>query len=648
MSQFEDWNKVDDDENDELQDTSFFEGKKDIILFAIDCSTSMQTLHADPKKEGAQTSHLLTALEAAMQIQKRKIVVGPNDAAGILLFNTARKSESTSRGSTEYKRGTYVYEPISQIDAPKIQGLIQLLHEARDNHEWLRYEFPPAESRVPLGDVFTSCNWALRDGTPKSGIKRIFLITDEDDPHPGAKSAQLVTSARTTLVDLNQAGVSVEPFFISTEQKPFDPTKFYSTILGPSVEEGDEESEGLLPDSISVTRIDELLAQMRFREMPKRSLFNLPFELAEGFVIEVKGYGLVTEQKKGNYKYFMDTGDRLEVVEPKTSYVDEQQQRDVEKEKILYGMQLGPPAEDEDEEEFGVRSVPKRNKVFFTAEEVRSFRTLGLTPGIKLLGFKDASELAIEDNVRHSTFIFPDEQTYAGSRRTFSALLKTLVRKNKIGIVRTLFRVNSSPAFCALYPQEEKTNESGFTEPAGFHLIQYPFADDLRSAPIEEGIKAPPEAIDAAKLWIAKLQIKNGGYPPDANPNPALAYHYAQLEASAFREEYDPETFEDATLPKLDAMHKRAGPLVREWKQAVEGSVRADTVFVQKDSAGRKRKADTSVGEAEIHSKYESGQLAKLRVDQLREFLRDKSEASSGKKAELVERVAEYLEKHKH
>lgn len=30
--------------------------------------------------------------------------------------------------------------------------------------------------------------------------------------------------------DLTQAGVSVEPFFISTDEKPFDPTKFYSVF----------------------------------------------------------------------------------------------------------------------------------------------------------------------------------------------------------------------------------------------------------------------------------------------------------------------------------------------------------------------------------------------------------------------------------
>ena len=37
----------------------------------------------------------------------------------------------------------------------------------------------------------------------------------------------------------------------------------------------------------------------------------------------MKGYGLVTEQKKGLYKYFADFGDRMEVVDTRTSYVDE-------------------------------------------------------------------------------------------------------------------------------------------------------------------------------------------------------------------------------------------------------------------------------------------------------------------------------------
>lgn len=48
----------------------------------------MQELRDDPNVEGGKTSHLYTALEAAMQIQKRKVIVGPNDSVGVILFNT--------------------------------------------------------------------------------------------------------------------------------------------------------------------------------------------------------------------------------------------------------------------------------------------------------------------------------------------------------------------------------------------------------------------------------------------------------------------------------------------------------------------------------------------------------------------------------
>ena len=82
----------------------------------------------------------------------------------------------------------------------------------------LREEYPPMDThRTPMGDVFTSCNWALRDGfvhipfsfqryttnaagsAPKTGFKRIFLITDEDDPHTGSDTSRLMTTAKTNL-----------------------------------------------------------------------------------------------------------------------------------------------------------------------------------------------------------------------------------------------------------------------------------------------------------------------------------------------------------------------------------------------------------------------------------------------------------------
>ena len=71
---------------------------------------------------------------------------------------------------------------MEQVNAPKIQELNEFLDGMRfikwiyhDNlscyaevaldHTKLRKVFTPKEgARVPMGDVFTSCNWMLRDG----------------------------------------------------------------------------------------------------------------------------------------------------------------------------------------------------------------------------------------------------------------------------------------------------------------------------------------------------------------------------------------------------------------------------------------------------------------------------------------------------
>ncbi|KAG2017394.1 Ku70 [Coprinopsis cinerea AmutBmut pab1-1] len=648
MAPYDEWNKIDDEEDEELQDYSLFDGKRDVILFCIDCSESMQELYDHPDYEDVKTSKLNRALDAAMQIEKRKILSGPNDSVGIMLFNTTRKAEGGGYAS-EIKKGTHLYQPISLLSAPKVQEIIRLLDAAQEDPEELRREFPPVKDKnVPIGDVFTSANWILRDGAPKTATKRVFLITDEDDPHPGPGRHQLITSARTTLIDLVQAGVTVEPFFISTEEKPFDVSKFYSSVLLPTNLEDDEELQqdgSLLPESISIARIEDLLEQMRIHESPKRTLFSVPFHLGEGFTIGVKGYALITEQSKGAYKYFADLGDRMEVAKVKTVYVDEDRDAEVDKSRFVFGAGAGTAAANNDgdgeDDSFGVRKVKIGQRPFYTPEEIRSFRTLGLQSGIRLLGFKDRSVMVFEDNIKHSYFIYPDEMTYSGSKRTFKALLNSMIEKDKIGLALVLMRKNASPVFCYLLPQKETRDGAYQVDPPGIHIIPLPFADDIRAAPFDEALRASAPLVEKAKAFVDKLKIKQGTYPPDAYPNPALAYHNAQLEASAFREEYDPDSFEDLTLPPVEGIHKRAGKLLKGWKEALEEDPSFDVVPVA--TTGSKRKADVPVNEAEVRSHYENDTLSKLKVDQLKEFLRSKGAAVSGKKDELIQRVSDIL-----
>lgn len=62
-----------------------------------------------------------------------------------------------------------------------------------------------------------------------------------------------------------------------------------SVLLPTNLIDDDEVEPGVLLEAVSITRIEDLLDQMKFREVPKRALFSVPLELAENFVIGVKG-----------------------------------------------------------------------------------------------------------------------------------------------------------------------------------------------------------------------------------------------------------------------------------------------------------------------------------------------------------------------
>lgn len=60
-------------------------------------------------------------------------------------------------------------------------------------------------------------------------------------------------------------------------------------LLPTNVVDTDDMEGHILPENISIARVEDLLEQMRIREVPKRAQFSVPFQLAEGFTIGVKG-----------------------------------------------------------------------------------------------------------------------------------------------------------------------------------------------------------------------------------------------------------------------------------------------------------------------------------------------------------------------
>ena len=97
------------------------------------------------------------------------------------------------------------------------------------------------------------------------------------------------------------------------------------------------------------------------------------------------------------------------------------------------------------------------------------------------MGFKPRTYLKVHHNIKHSYFIYPDEKRVTGSSQVIDALVKEMIKDDKIAIVRFIPRDNSVVRFCALLPQEEKVDEEdGFQTPPGFQCIFLPFADDIR------------------------------------------------------------------------------------------------------------------------------------------------------------------------
>ncbi|KAG8806185.1 ATP-dependent DNA helicase II subunit 1, partial [Serendipita sp. 399] len=405
--------------------------------------------------------------------------------------------------------------------------------------------------------------------------------------------------------DLYSLGVTIEPFFIRTPEKPFVPTKRFTDILSRSSDEDEETALQTIPTVIE--GFSRFIEQMVIREAPKRSLFSVNMNLGNGFMIGIKGYSLVMEQKKTTPKLFVDVDGELKELAGKTTYFIEGSLDDSVTGPVVYGMSLpsaqsDPSALDSEENQDIVPSSNDQSlgehtgssSVFWTKEDVTKFRTLGMQPGIKILGFKDADTLAFEDNIKHSYFIYPSDK-------------------------------------------EEVIDEDGNQErPPGFHMIALPFADDIRAAPVDETLK---DSVQAAKAWIKKVRIPKG-YDPDMYRNPTLKLFYGQLEALALREEFDTE-FSDDSMPQTELILGRAGALVEKWKAAIGEDPHANTYV-----ASKKRKAETAIDELEIRDHHAKGTLGKVTVGPLKAFLRSKNLSTSGNKPDLLERINEWLESH--
>uniref|UniRef100_A0A2R9BF28 X-ray repair cross-complementing protein 6 n=1 Tax=Pan paniscus TaxID=9597 RepID=A0A2R9BF28_PANPA len=266
-------------------------------------------------------------------------------------------------------------------------------------------------------------------------------------------------------------------------------------------------------------------------------------------------------------------------------------------------------------------------------------------PGLMLMGFKPLVLLKKHHYLRPSLFVYPEESLVIGSSTLFSALLIKCLEKEVAALCRYTPRRNIPPYFVALVPQEEELDDQKIqVTPPGFQLVFLPFADDKRKMPFTEKIMATPEQVGKMKAIVEKLRFT---YRSDSFENPVLQQHFRNLEALAL-DLMEPEQAVDLTLPKVEAMNKRLGSLVDEFKELVyppdynpEGKV---TKRKHDNEGSGSKRPKVEYSEEELKTHISKGTLGKFTVPMLKEACRAYGLKSGLKKQELLEALTKHFQ----
>ncbi|KAL2200515.1 SPOC like C-terminal domain-containing protein [Corynascus similis CBS 632.67] len=628
------------DEGEEELDEADYKTQKDAVLFAIDVSSSMlQQPAATESKKADKDSAIAAALKCAYQFMQQRIIAQPKDMMGILLFGTEKsrfRDEAGGRSGSGYPH-CYLFTDLDVPTAEDVKSLRALVEEGEDPDEVL----VPAKEPASMANVLFCANQVFTTNAANFGSRRLFIITDNDSPHGKDKAAK--SSAAVRAKDLYDLGVVIELFPISHGGQTFDISKFYDDIVyrDPAAEAGSAEGVKTSKSGDGISLLNSLISNINSKQAPKRAYFsNLHFELAPNLTISVKGYMPLHRQQPARTCYVWLGGEQAQLAQSETIKVDAAA-RTVDKSEVEKAYKFGG------------------EYIHFKPEEAALLKNLG-GKVLRLIGFKPRSLLPMWASAKKSTFIFPSEEHYVGSTRVFSALWQKLLEADKVGIAWFVARENANPVMVAIIPSRAMDDESSETPylPAGLWLYPLPFADDVRTVDLAMPPRTPDELTDKMRTIVQNLHLPKAMYNPLKYPNPSLQWHYKVLQAMALDED-TPEKFDDATIPKYRQIDKRVGGYLVEWKELL--AEKANAVM---KSRAQKREAEDDEGErvskrtkaapkradkgqlsnAQLKAALEQDTLKKMTVAELKDVLASKGISAVGKKAELLERLEQWIE----
>lgn len=476
-----------------------------------------------PDADGQLPFHQV--LRAVIQTFRNKILTSGSDLIGVCFYGTKEKDNPSDLP------GILVFADLDVPDAERILRLEELLSKDFSSR------FGHSDKEVSLGDALWTCSTIFGNCTVKVGTKRVFLFTNNDAPN--ADQPNLQAQAKQRAADLRQLGIHIELFPLNRGNLPFLASKFYADVV-------DAGEEGDLENLDGTSKLQELLDRARSKEYKKRSQNKISFFLTPKSEIGVRIYNLVQETKKGSTTLL--DGRTLQPIRTITKRVCEDTGSLLLDSQVKHGFAFG-----------GVR-------VMIEKHELRDIKTMD-TASMRLVGFKPRSALKDYHNLKHASFIYPDEVAVRGSSVAYAALLQKMLEMEKIAICRLTARSNASLRLVALVPFQELVKDGIQVYPSGLYIIYLPFADDIRADRAEATPKATEDQIAAGLSLVRKLRIQD--FDCRNFDNPVLQHHYMTLEAIALdRDEKDIEVPEDSVVPDADGM-ARLSNLLNNFKDAV-------------------------------------------------------------------------------
>jgi ATP-dependent DNA helicase 2 subunit 1 len=266
--------------------------------------------------------------------------------------------------------------------------------------------------------------------------------------------------------------------------------------------------------------------------------------------------------------------------------------------------------------------------------EIKKQSNISQEASLVLLGFKEMNAIPLHYTVDKSYFLYPQDEKVTGSTMAFANLHASMIRKGVMAIGELLTKVTATSRLIAMYPQVEETDESGLqVQPPGMVAVVLPFDDDVRALDEYTG-EATKESVNAGMNLIEHMMFDKE-FELDYFKNDSLAHFWHYIESIAL-ETTLPEPEESLNMVSDEDVRDAAGKEI----DAFYASLPED---IEKSKAVKKVKLAKDELVCNWLDLYMTDSLCNCNINELKNYLRSVGEKLVGKKADLIDRVAQSI-----